>query len=62
MKYINRSRRTVGKWAQFLGCREYSSWSWGEYYVVLGAMQRVKVSDKVMNMLRYFILVMDIMV
>ena len=29
-------------------------WSWGEFSVVLGAMQRVKVPDKVMNYITLF--------
>ena len=48
MKYIKCSGGTEGRWAPASCRREYLSWLLGECYVVLGAMKRVKVRDKVM--------------
>ena len=49
MKYINRSGVKADKWEPSMGRWEYSSWSSGEFYVVLGAMQQVKVHEEVMS-------------
>ena len=43
MKDIKFSGGTAGKWAPASCQREYFSWSWGKFSVVLGAIQRVKV-------------------
>ena len=44
----------MGKWAPVSGRLEYLVWSWGEFYVVLGCMQRVKDSDTVMSYITLF--------
>ena len=54
MKDMWCSRGTAGNWAPALGQLQYSSPLWGKFYVVLGAIQRVKVRDKVMSYIMLF--------
>ena len=54
MKYIKRSEGNLGKWAPASGRREYPSWSWCEFSVVLGTMKLVNVCDKVMTYITLF--------
>ena len=65
MKDIKRSGGIAGKWAQESGQWDYSLLSWGECFVVLVDMKRVKAPDKLMTYItilrqRYFVLVVDI--
>ena len=54
MKYMKRSGVTLEKWAPSLDRWDYLLQSWGECSVVLGAMQRVRVRDKVITWITLF--------
>ena len=54
MKDMKRSKGTAGNLVPALVQLEYLSWSWVECYVMLGAIQRLKVGDTFMSYIVLF--------
>ena len=54
MKDMKRSKGTAGNLVPVLVQLEYLSWSWVECYVMLGAIQRLKVGDTFMSYIVLF--------